>query len=134
SVSGIRLLDVLSQDGVFPLNPLAALQAIQTQDSEGKNTDLPSLEETLDLMATQVAHTVKQRWQDLPLEAILITGGIGAKLFERLKEFPFLAKAVLVEEPRRANVAGYSEFTLAIQGEATTTEKDEKLDPLLLEV
>ncbi|HBN09261.1 MAG TPA: hypothetical protein DD435_11660 [Cyanobacteria bacterium UBA8530] len=127
SVSGIRLLDTLSRDGALPLNPLTALQAVSTDETE----------ETLDLMATQVAHTVKQRWQDLPLEAILITGGIGEKLFERLKEFPFLANAILVEDPRRANVTGYSEFTLALQGEAPINEKNEKdenLDPLLLEV
>ncbi|MGE5707664.1 MAG: hypothetical protein ACM3YO_04955 [Bacteroidota bacterium] len=127
SIAGGRLLDALSQE--LPpgtqLNPLAALQALQT--GIYGNLEIPQApqEELLDLMAQQIALTVRQRWADLPLRQILVTGGLGERLFERLQQTPFLSEAILSENPREANVIGFHEYLHLDEASEENEESEE---------
>lgn len=135
NLAGSRLVEQVSQEllqqGIPQVNPLAALQAIETgtyrQGGQSYEIDAKAQENILNLMAQQIALTLRQRWQDLSMDTILVTGGLGAKLFPKLQKYPYFSNATLVESPRLANVLGYSEYLTALD----ETEEAEITNPVM---
>ena len=120
SVAGVRLVevveDILLDEGLVRINPLAALEASVTgKYVEGsRELELPTeaLEEMRELMAQQLTLTLRQSWRDLALDQVLLTGGLGEVLAPLLEGARGLPGLVLAGSPRTGVARGAYEFAV----------------------
>ncbi|MEB3298476.1 MAG: hypothetical protein VKO21_03215 [Candidatus Sericytochromatia bacterium] len=120
AVAGVRLVEVvedfLRDAGVIRINPLAALQAsLDGRYVEGRQQlEVPVglLDEVLELMAQQLALTLRQAWRDLSLDQVLLAGGLGERLAPWLEDHKGLPGFVLAASPRQGVAQGAYEFAI----------------------
>lgn len=122
SAAGIRLVEAISDhltaEGVARVNPLAAMEAVTTGRyiENGQEISIPPdmNQELCELMAQQIALTVKQVWRDLSIDHMLLVGGFGQVLYPLLVQFPYLRDLILANDCRYFNVKGAYEFALRV--------------------
>ncbi|MBM3260079.1 MAG: hypothetical protein FJY99_10075 [Candidatus Sericytochromatia bacterium] len=118
AVAGIRLVEaveeVLRDAGVVRIDPMAALEAsLDGVYVDGRvRVEMPEglLDEILELMAQQLALTLRQAWRDLSVDQVLLTGGLGARLAPWLEGHKALPGLVVAAEPRHSVVQGAYHF------------------------
>ncbi|MEB3236413.1 MAG: hypothetical protein VKO64_02155 [Candidatus Sericytochromatia bacterium] len=118
AVAGIRLVEAVEEAlldaGIVRINPLAALgAALEGAYVDGRvRVDLPEglLDEMLELMAQQLALTLRQAWRDLSVDQVLLTGGLGARLAPWLEGHKALPDVLLAAEPRHGVAQGAYHF------------------------
>jgi hypothetical protein len=122
AVAGYRLYEAvssyLSEQMVPRINPMAVQEALITgvyKDNQGESIAIPEhiVDNLKELMAQQIALTVKQSWRDLRIHRMLLVGGFGRMLFPLLTKYPYFRDLQLAQDPRYFNVKGFYEFAIA---------------------
>lgn len=122
AVAGFRLYEevasYLSEQMVPRINPMAVQESLITgvyKDNQGDTLTIPEhLVETLkEIMAQQIALTVKQSWRDLRIHRMLLVGGFGRILYPLLTKYPYFRDLQLAQDPRYYNVKGFFEYAIA---------------------
>jgi hypothetical protein len=122
AVAGYRLYEAvssyLSEQMVPRINPMSVQEALITgvyKDNQGESLTIPEhiVDNLKELMAQQIALTVKQSWRDLRIHRMLLVGGFGRMLFPLLTKYPYFRDLQLAQDPRYYNVKGFYEFAIA---------------------
>lgn len=122
AVAGYRLYEAvssyLSEQMVPRINPMGVQEAILTgvyKDNQGETITIPEelIENLKELMAQQIALTVKQSWRDLRIHRMLLVGGFGRILYPLLTKYPYFRDLQLAQDPRYFNVKGFFEYAIA---------------------
>ncbi|MBU6430440.1 MAG: hypothetical protein KGR26_15595, partial [Cyanobacteria bacterium REEB65] len=123
AAAGIRLpeaiSDYLAMAGVSRIDPLAAMTAATTGRyvENGHEIAIPGdlTQELCELMAQQIAMTVKQVWRDLSIDNMLLVGGFGQILYPLLTQYSYLKDLQLANDCRYYNVKGAYEFAVRVE-------------------
>jgi hypothetical protein len=122
AVAGYRLYEAvssyLSEQMVPRINPMAVQESLLTgvyKDNQGESITIPEglVENLKELMAQQIALTVKQSWRDLRIHRMLLVGGFGRILYPLLTKYPYFRDLQLAQDPRYYNVKGFFEYAIA---------------------
>jgi hypothetical protein len=122
AVAGYRLYEAvssyLSEQMVPRINPMAVQESLITgvyKDNQGESIAIPEhiVDGLKEIMAQQIALTVKQSWRDLRIHRMLLVGGFGRMLFPLLTKYPYFRDLQLAQDPRYYNVKGFYEFAIA---------------------
>jgi len=121
AAAGLRLTDAisnyLSDQGIMRLDPVALMEAAATGQyvHNGVTYTIPSeiIDELVEMMALQIALTVKQSWRDLSIDRMLLVGGFGRLLYPHLTQHPYFRDLQLGQDHRYFNVKGAYEYAIA---------------------
>jgi hypothetical protein len=122
AVAGYRLYEevasYLSEQMVPRINPMAVQESLITgvyKDNQGDTLTIPEhlVESLKEIMAQQIALTVKQSWRDLRIHRMLLVGGFGRILYPLLTKYPYFRDLQLAQDPRYYNVKGFFEYAIA---------------------
>ncbi len=121
AAAGLRLTDAVSNtladEGVLRLDPVALMEAAATGQyvHNGATYTVPAevLDELVEMMALQIALTVKQSWRDLSIDRMLLVGGFGRLLYPHLTQHPYFKDLQLAQDHRYFNVKGAYEYAIA---------------------
>ncbi|MNK89740.1 hypothetical protein D3C87_1097590 [compost metagenome] len=121
AAAGLRLTDAisnyLSDQGIMRLDPVALMEAAATGQyvHNGVTYSIPSeiIDELVEMMALQIALTVKQSWRDLSIDRMLLVGGFGRLLYPHLTQHPYFRDLQLGQDHRYFNVKGAYEYAIA---------------------
>lgn len=121
ATAGLRLTDAaaasLADQGVLRLEPVALMETAATGQyvHNGATYTVPAevLDELLEMMALQIALTVKQSWRDLSIDRMLLVGGFGRLLYPHLTQHPYFRDLQLAQDHRYFNVKGAYEYAIA---------------------
>jgi hypothetical protein len=122
AVAGYRLYEAvssyLSEQMVPRINPMAVQESLITgvyKDNQGESLTIPEplIENLKEIMAQQIALTVKQSWRDLRIHRMLLVGGFGRILYPLLTKYPYFRELQLAQDPRYFNVKGFFEYAIA---------------------
>lgn len=121
ATAGLRLTDAISStlldQGVLRLDPVALMEASATGQyvHNGTTYTIPAdvIDELVEMMALQIALTVKQSWRDLSIDRMLLVGGFGRLLYPHLTQHPYFRDLQLAQDPRYYNVQGAYEYAIA---------------------
>ncbi|MEB3196711.1 MAG: ParM/StbA family protein [Candidatus Sericytochromatia bacterium] len=122
AVAGYRLYEevasYLSELMVPRINPMAVQESLITgvyKDNQGDTLAIPEhlVESLKEIMAQQIALTVKQSWRDLRVHRMLLVGGFGRILYPLLTKYPYFRDLQLAQDPRYYNVKGFFEYAIA---------------------
>ena len=85
------------------------------KDNQGDSITIPEhlVENLKEIMAQQIALTVKQSWRDLRIHRMLLVGGFGRILYPLLTKYPYFRDLQLAQDPRYYNVKGFFEYAIA---------------------
>lgn len=120
--AGYRLYEevasYLSEQMVARINPMAVQESLITgvyKDNQGDTITIPEhlVENLKEIMAQQIALTVKQSWRDLRIHRMLLVGGFGRILYPLLTKYPYFRDLQLAQDPRYYNVKGFFEYAIA---------------------
>ena len=100
------------------INPMAVQESLITgvyKDNQGDTITIPEhlVENLKEIMAQQIALTVKQSWRDLRIHRMLLVGGFGRILYPLLTKYPYFRDLQLAQDPRYYNVKGFFEYAIA---------------------
>ncbi|MDB5100877.1 MAG: hypothetical protein JWM80_5298 [Cyanobacteria bacterium RYN_339] len=122
AVAGYRLYEAvssyLSEQMVPRINPMAVQESLISgvyKDNQGESITIPEplIENLKEIMAQQIALTVKQSWRDLRIHRMLLVGGFGRILYPLLTKYPYFRDLQLAQDPRYFNVKGFFEYAIA---------------------
>lgn len=121
AAAGLRVTDAiahyLGEQGVLRLDPVALVEAAATGQyvHNGTTYTIPSsvYDEQIEMMALQIALTVKQSWRDLSVDRMLLVGGFGRLLYPHLTQHAYFRDLQLAQDPRYFNVKGAYEYAIA---------------------
>jgi hypothetical protein len=122
AVAGYRLYEAvssyLSEQMVPRINPMAVQESLISgvyKDNQGESITIPEqlIENLKEIMAQQIALTVKQSWRDLRIHRMLLVGGFGRILYPLLTKYPYFRELQLAQDPRYFNVKGFFEYAIA---------------------
>jgi hypothetical protein len=122
AVGGFRLYEAvaayLSEQMVSRIDPSALQESMVTGVYEANGSDAIKIPDALqdqlkEIMAQQVALTVKQSWRDLRIHQMVLAGGFGQMLYPLLRKYPYFRDIELATDPRYVNVKGFYEYALA---------------------
>jgi hypothetical protein len=121
AAAGFRLTeavtDHLAAEGVSRINPIGVMEALSSGEyrDNGAAIPVPSeiTAELVELMAQQIALTVRQSWRDLSIDRMLLVGGFGRILYPHLTQYPYFRDLQLASDFRYYNVRGAYEYAVA---------------------
>jgi hypothetical protein len=121
AAAGLRLTDAvanyLSDQGIMRQDPVALMEAAASGQyvHNGTTYTIPAeiIDELVEMMALQVALTVKQSWRDLSIDRMLLVGGFGRLLYPHLTQHPYFRDLQIAQDHRYFNVKGAYEYAIA---------------------
>lgn len=121
AAAGLRLTDALSNalsdQGILRLDPVALMETAASGQYvyNGTTYTVPQelVDELLEMMALQIALTVKQSWRDLSIDRMVLVGGFGRLLYPHLTQHPYFRDLQLGQDHRYYNVKGAYEYAIA---------------------
>jgi len=121
ATAGLRLTDAvsnyLSDQGIMRLDPVALMEAAASGQyiHNGVTYTIPAeiIDELVEMMALQIALTVKQSWRDLSIDRMILVGGFGRLLYPHLTQHAYFRDLQIAQDHRYFNVKGAYEYAIA---------------------